>query len=129
LKHEPPFTYKGEIQAGLFKKWVREVREWIVRGRLTPNQGIKLSGKYLAQSAYNFYERDILDLKKRYTLTEYFESMFDYLFPPDFRMQQRDKFDVCTQEKKSVRDFLRKLKNLADTVGNIDDRDIVLAFW
>ncbi|KIJ11621.1 hypothetical protein PAXINDRAFT_15531 [Paxillus involutus ATCC 200175] len=88
LKHEPPFIYKGECQAGLFEKWVREVREWIKRGRLTTQQGIKLSGKYLAHSAYNFFEWDILDLKKRYTLSEYFESMFDYLFPPDFHMQQ-----------------------------------------
>ena len=104
LKEDPPFTYRGEIQVGLFKK-------------------------YLDGRAYRFYERDVLDLKKRYTLTTFFESLFDYVFPADFRMQQRDIFDACRQDGRSVLDFLRKLQEIADTVGDISDRDVVLAFW
>ena len=28
LKNDPPFKYNGELQAGLFKKWVCEVQDW-----------------------------------------------------------------------------------------------------
>ncbi|KAF9443693.1 hypothetical protein P691DRAFT_678981, partial [Macrolepiota fuliginosa MF-IS2] len=40
---------------------------------------IELSGKYLSGNAYWFFEHDILDLGQRYTLTKYFEHLFDYI--------------------------------------------------
>ncbi|KAF9440003.1 hypothetical protein P691DRAFT_689034, partial [Macrolepiota fuliginosa MF-IS2] len=89
---------------------------------------IELLGKYLSGNAYCFFEHDILDLGQKYTLTEYFEHLFDYVFPADFWMQQRDKFDTCEQEW-SVMDFLHHLHELADTIGDLEDKDIVLAFW
>jgi len=62
-------------------------------------------------------------------MNEFFEKLFDYVFPVDFRMQQRDKFDECRQDFRTVLDFLRKLQEIADTIGDMTDRDIVLAFW
>ncbi|KAL4076906.1 hypothetical protein V8B97DRAFT_1856313, partial [Scleroderma yunnanense] len=73
--------------------------------------------------AYHFFERDVLDLKKKYT------ALFNYIFPADFRMQQHNKFDACRQDRQSVLDFLRKLQEIANTVGNIGDCNVVLAFW
>ena len=105
------------------------MRDWAKRARLNRKKSIRLAGKYLDGLAYRFYERDVLDLKKRYTLTTFFEGLFDYVFPADFRMQQRDKFDTCRQDGRSVLDFLRKLQEIADTVGDIGDHDVVLAFW
>jgi hypothetical protein len=129
LKQDPPFKYAGEVQASLFKKWVREMRDWIKRGRLTTKQGIMISGKYCTGQAYKFFERDILSSRKKYTLTEYFEAMFDYIFPATFRMDQRDKFDAYSQRGLSALDFLRQLQNIADTVGDLDEDDIILGFW
>ncbi|KAF9563675.1 hypothetical protein CPC08DRAFT_632496, partial [Agrocybe pediades] len=130
IKSSPPFVYKGEVQATLFKKWAREVRLWVEQGRLSEPEGVRLAGKYLEDCAYNFFERDVLSLKKEYNLTEFFSHLFDYVFPVDFRMRQRDKFDACVQDRRSVLDYLRKLQEIADTtIGDMDDRDIVLAFW
>ncbi|KIO11091.1 hypothetical protein M404DRAFT_127775, partial [Pisolithus tinctorius Marx 270] len=129
LKEDPPFTYKGEVQVGLFKKWCRELRDWVRHARLDRKKSIRIAGKYLSGRAYQFYERDILDLRKRYSLTEFFEALFDYIFPADFRMQQRDKFDACRQDHRSVLDFLRRLQEIADTVGDIGEHEVVLAFW
>jgi hypothetical protein len=88
-----------------------------------------LSGKYCGGKAYKFFKHDILNAQKKYTLVEYFEAMFDYLFPATFRMDQRDKFDACTQHHMSALDFLRQLQEIADTVGDLDDDDIILGFW
>ena len=44
-------------------------------------------------------------------------------------MQQRDKFDAYYQGNLSVIDILCRLQDLADTVGDLDDSDVVLAFW
>ena len=129
LKNEPPFKYGGEVQASTFKKWCQEVRDWIKDGCLGHRRGIRQSGKYLTGRAYKFFEQDILQKGIKYTLTDYFAALFDYIFPADFRMQQRDKFDVYYQGNLSVVDFLRRLQDLADTVGDLDDADVVLAFW
>lgn len=129
LKTTPPFIYNGEVQATLFKKWVREVRLWIEQGRLGDSEGVQTAGRFLAGRAYQFFERDVLALQKKYSLTEFFERLFNYVFPVDFRMQQRDKFDTCKQENRSVLDFLWKLQEIADMIGDMDDKDIILAFW
>ncbi|KAG1828498.1 hypothetical protein EV424DRAFT_1536517 [Suillus variegatus] len=130
LKHEPPFTYNGEANASTFKKWVREVRDWRDRARLSTKQTISMVGKYLGGNTYRFYERDVLDLKKKYTLTDFFEQLFDYSFPTDFRMMQRQRFLECRQEgKQSVQDYIRRLRNIADTTGDVDERELVRQFW
>ena len=117
LKEDPPSTYRGEIQVGLFKKWCRELRDWVKRAQLNRKKSTRLAGKYLDGRGYRFYERNGLDLKKKYTLTTFFEALFDYVFFADFRMQQRDKFDTCHQGRWSVLDFLRELQEISDTVG------------
>jgi hypothetical protein len=130
IKNEPPFAYNGEANATTFKKWVREVHEWKERAHLTTGQSLRMIGKYLSGQAYRFYERDVLDLRKEYSLTDFFEQLFDYIFPPDFRMLQRQKFLECRQEgKQSIRDYLRRLHNLAETAGDVDEREMVRQFW
>ncbi|KIM80518.1 hypothetical protein PILCRDRAFT_822240, partial [Piloderma croceum F 1598] len=44
-------------------------------------------------------------------------------------MDQRDVFDACTQGDLSALDFLRQLQDIADTVGDLDNNDIILGFW
>jgi hypothetical protein len=129
MKSDPPFKYNGEVQVSLFKKWCHEIRDWVKDGQLGSRRGIRQSGKYLSGKAYRFYEQEILQNEKKFTLTEYFAALFDYIFPADFRMQQRDEFDSCRQEDLSAVDYLRQLQDLADTVGDLEDTDIVLAFW
>ncbi|KAG1829927.1 hypothetical protein EV424DRAFT_1268260, partial [Suillus variegatus] len=130
IKNEPPFVYNGEANVITFKKWVRETRNWKNCARLTSSQTLNLIGKYLGGQAYRFYERDVLDLDKKYSMTQFFEELFDYVFPPDFRMQQRQKFFECKQEiKHTVKDYIRRLRDLADTAGDIRERDVVLQFW
>lgn len=55
--------------------------------------------------------------------------MFGYLFPATFRIDQHNKFDACQQSKMTALDFLRKLQDITDTVGDLSDYDIILAFW
>jgi hypothetical protein len=129
MKSDPPFKYDGEVQISLFKKWCHEIRDWVKDGQLGSRRGIRQSGKYLSGKAYRFYEQEILQNEKKFTLTEYFAALFDYIFPADFRMQQRDEFDSCCQEDLLAVDYLRQLQDLADTVGDLKDADVVLAFW
>ncbi len=85
-----------------------KIRGCIRRGYLEDQVAIEMSGKYFGERAYNFHERNVLSLKN-YSLSEYFEHMFDYLFPPVFHMQQRGRFDLFEQKELAVLNFLRRL--------------------
>ncbi|KII84496.1 hypothetical protein PLICRDRAFT_80996, partial [Plicaturopsis crispa FD-325 SS-3] len=123
------FVYEGEPDVQLYKKWIREVRMWLVFSGLKGRKRMLTLGKYLGGRAYQFYERDVLDRRKKYSLSEFFESLFDHVFPVDFRAQQREQFDACAQGSQTVRDHLQSLQVIANTVGDLDEKDIVLAFW
>ncbi|TFY69891.1 hypothetical protein EVG20_g2958 [Dentipellis fragilis] len=129
LKLDPPFVYSGEVRADLYQKWVREVRLYLRYSGLTTAQGLLVLGKYLSGRAYKWYDREILSAGRDVTLSDFFLELFDYVFPPDFRSEQRDAFDDCHQRGRSVRDFLQNLLDLANTIGDVSDREIVVAFW
>ncbi|KAA1472921.1 hypothetical protein DENSPDRAFT_779094, partial [Dentipellis sp. KUC8613] len=129
LKLDPPFVYSGEVRADLYQKWVREVRLYLRYSGLKTAQGLLVLGKYLSGRAYKWYDREILSAGREITLSDFFLELFDYVFPPDFRSEQRDAFDDCHQRGRSVRDFLQNLLDLANTIGDVSDREIVVAFW
>ena len=129
MKSDLQFKYNGKVQISLFKKWYHEIHDWVKDGQLGSRCGIWQSGKYLSGKAYRFYEQEILQNEEMFTFTKYFAALFDYIFPADFCMQQRDEFDSCHQEDLLAVDYLRQLQDLADTVGDLEDADVVLAFW
>ncbi|KAJ7147727.1 hypothetical protein C8R43DRAFT_953081 [Mycena crocata] len=131
LKADPPFIYAAEVKADVFNKWTREVRTFVKLGLLTHKQAIMMMGKYLSGKAYDWFDREILNAKKKikWTLNKFFTALFDEIFPADFRARQRDLFDACEQGSRKTKDFMQRLQNLANTIGNISDEDIVLAFW
>ncbi|KAL4072854.1 hypothetical protein V8B97DRAFT_2023186 [Scleroderma yunnanense] len=47
LKEDPLFTYHGEIQVRLFKKWCYELHDWAKHACLDWKKSIHLAGKYL----------------------------------------------------------------------------------
>lgn len=44
-------------------------------------------------------------------------------------MQPQDKFNAYQQQDLSVLDFIHHLQDLANTVGDLEDSDVILAFW
>lgn len=128
LKTDPPFKYDGEVKASQFKKWVRENRAWIKSGRLSVRQGILNAGKYLTGNAYKYFERDVLRGRQHHSLQQFYNGMFDYLFPVSFREDQRDIFDTTHQGNMPGLTYLRHLEDLADTIGDLEEQDIVRAF-
>jgi hypothetical protein len=129
LKVDPPFVYKGEVHAETFKKWIREIRLNLKYLGLNHSQSLNILDKYLEKRAYKFYNQEVLSRWKKLTLSQFFTGIFDYIFPPDFRSQQRDHFDECSQCGQTIRDFLQNLCDLSNTIGDLEDKDIVLAFW
>ncbi len=62
-------------------------------------------------------------------LTDFLQELFNYCFPPDYRACQRDRLKMCKHGNRSVREFVRHLQDLANSVGDITDSQLVHYFW
>ncbi|KAI0039665.1 hypothetical protein FA95DRAFT_1464117, partial [Auriscalpium vulgare] len=79
--------------------------------------------------AYTFYSRDVARKPSRWTLSRFFTALFDHCFPTNFRTIQRERYLAFRQMGHPVRDYLRELEDLADSVGRVSRRDFVVRFW
>ncbi|EGO30503.1 hypothetical protein SERLADRAFT_404644 [Serpula lacrymans var. lacrymans S7.9] len=62
-------------------------------------------------------------------LREFFIGLFNHCFPVDYRMKQRDKLKCCFQDNKTVKEYLYKLTELWNIIGDSDECQRVIQFW
>ena len=67
--------------------------------------------------------------EERWTLSLFYEELFNYCFPVDYRMQLRRTLARCHQNDKSIAEYTYELQDLFDMIGDISERDQVLKFW
>jgi len=66
---------------------------------------------------------------EKWDLKEFFESMFDYCFPVNYRTKQQDKLKRTYQNNKTVTAFVYELEELYNMIGSTAERDKVLKLW
>lgn len=66
---------------------------------------------------------------RRWELDEFLTQLFDHCFPANFRTGQRVRLTKCRQNTRPVRDWTFELRSLADSVGDVPDRQLVLHCW
>ncbi|KZP29150.1 hypothetical protein FIBSPDRAFT_657173, partial [Athelia psychrophila] len=130
LKPLLPEIYKGEAEADAFEKFSDQLHDYAKAAYMNSEQAITLAGSRCSGDAYRFYESEVRRGKKKFKLTGFLKSMFDYIFPANFRTSQRIHFESQIQRRgqKSV-DFIRRLQTIARSAGDVTDREIVRHFW
>ena len=84
---------------------------------------------YLTGKAYDFYTQKVTINEDQWTVPQFYEELFNYCFPIDYRMQLRKTLMRCHQNDKSVSEHTHKLQDLFNIIGDISKRDQVLKFW
>ena len=84
---------------------------------------------HLIGKAYDFYTQKVSSNEEDWTLREFYDELFNYCFPVDYRMQLRKELARCHQKDKSVSEYTHELHELFNMIGNIPERDRVLKFW
>jgi hypothetical protein len=64
-----------------------------------------------------------------WTLKSVYEALFNYCFPPDFKLQLREQLTSVAQGKNDVRDFQWDLETLAVRFPDVTERQIRQIFW
>ena len=84
---------------------------------------------YLTGKAYDFYTQKVAITEEYWTLPQFYQELFDYCFPVDYRMQLRKTLARCHQNDRTVAEYTHELQELFNMIGNVSPPDQVLKFW
>ena len=129
IKPIPPLEYDGKSDARSYHRFVRESEAYLRDGKVRGRRKVFLLSYYLTDKAYDFYTQKVANDEENWPLRKFYDELFNYCFPVDFRMQMRRALACCHQNELSVTEYTHELQELFNMIGDVPDRDKVLKFW
>ena len=129
LKPIAPRKYDGLADARAYNRFVTEGTAYVVNGRVPRNRQVFVLSYFLEGTAYDFYTQKVLMNFAEWRLKEFFEELFNYCFPINYRMEQRLRLKKCFQKEKRVSAYVHELEELYNMIGAIDKREKVIKLW
>ncbi|KIN96089.1 hypothetical protein M404DRAFT_164089, partial [Pisolithus tinctorius Marx 270] len=78
---------------------------------------------------YKFYVHEVSGDPYKWRLSDFFMELFNYCFPINFHLQQREKLQACYQNSKTVKNYVYELNELWNMIGETDERAKVHKLW
>ena len=130
LKPVPPVVYKGEPELVTFQRFVSESISYIEDGNVPRRDEVRIISRFTDGPAQRFVQRRVFGHWQDWTLESFFRGLFDEVFPANFTERQRWKLKNCRQrEGTSVREYIAELTEILSSIGEISERDQVVALW
>ena len=129
IKPIPPKDYDGKAEPRAYYRFVRESEAYLRDGKIRGRRQIFLLSYYLTGKAYDFYTQRVSSNEDKWTLCQFYDELFNFCFPIDYRMRLRKDLARCHQNEKSVSEYTHELYELFNMIGDIPERDRVLKFW
>ena len=129
IKPIAPKDYDGQADPRAYHRFVRESEAYLRDGRVKGRRQVFLLSYYLTGKAYDFYTQRVSSNEEEWTLRQFYDELFNFCFPIDYRMQLRKNLARCHQNDKSVSEYTHELHELFNMIGDIPERDRVLKFW
>ena len=129
LKPIPPKEYDGSPDSRAYHRFVTEGSDYVRTGNVAKKRRVFVLSYYLKGKAYDYYTQKVSLNVYSWTLEQFFEGLFDYCFPVNYRMKQREKLRRAFQNDKSVTDYCHELEELFNSIGDVSERDRVIKLW
>ena len=129
IKPIAPKEYDGQADARAYHRFVRESDAYLRDGKVRGSRRVFLLSYYLTGKAYDFYTQRVSSNEEEWTLRQFYDELFNFCFPIDYRMQLRKSLTRCHQNDKSVTEYTHELQELFNMIGDVPERDRVLKFW
>ena len=129
IKPIAPKEYDGSAHARSYHRFVRESETYIRDRKVKGQHRIFLLSHYLTDKAYDFYTQKVANNEADWTLSRFYDELFNFCFPIDYRMQIRRYLNRCHQNDKTVTEYVHELTELFNMIGDVSERDQVLKFW
>jgi hypothetical protein len=129
LKPIAPKEYDGLPDARNYHRFITEGTDYVMTGKVAVHRRVFVLSYYLSGRAYDFYTQKVAINVYEWTLQDFFEEMFNYCFPINYRLRQREKLKRSFQNEKSVSEYCYELEELYNMIGTIDVREKVIKLW
>ncbi|KAF8223626.1 hypothetical protein L208DRAFT_1315883 [Tricholoma matsutake] len=83
---------------------------------------------YLKGKAYDFYTQRCQSVYD-WDLKRFFEELFNYCFPINYRMKQRERLQRCFQNSRTISEIIYELEEIINMIGLIDERKKIIKLW
>lgn len=125
-----PREYDGRENPRAFHRFMKESVIYLKDAHIKRKRYAYTLSRYLTGRAYNYYTQKVSLTEKRCTLDEFFQGMFNYCFPANYRTKLRARLDKLAQgPSQSVMEYIYELEELCNLIGEIHERDRVIRLW
>ncbi|KZV59567.1 hypothetical protein PENSPDRAFT_546599, partial [Peniophora sp. CONT] len=128
-KPTAPKQYEGKPIYRLLETFVFDSRTFFSRAGIPRRMQMLIIRDFLSGRALDFYMREVSRHPETWMFKRFIQELFNYCFPENFRTVQRERFQSYAQRQHEIHEYRRELERLADSVGQISARDIVICFW
>src|SRR5260221_4524157 len=105
LSPTSPDKYHGDADVMKYHKYITQCEQFCREAQLPKQDQVVKCADYLAGKAYKFYSTVVSMELDKWELTEFFKELFNYCFPPDFRLKQRKKLEGYTQGVHTITEY------------------------
>ena len=92
-----PKDYNGTDDPFLFFQFITQSMAYIREGWIPADVQINKISYFLKGKAYKFYSSKVAYDIDQWMLEQFFNELFNYCFPLDFKIQQLEKLDTLKQ--------------------------------
>ena len=100
IKPIAPKEYDGQADACSYHRFIRESEAYLWDGKVKGRRQIFLLSYYLTGKAYDFYTQKVASNEGYWTLRQFYDELFNYCFPVDYRTQLQKNLARCHQNEK-----------------------------
>ena len=129
VKMKMPGTYDGSTDMDVFDSWVYSITNYANVMRIRETTMIRIMADLVAGKAAKFFKSYVANKEDEWTFGTIFPAIFDYCFPKDFMKTLRKRWDNIKQGKRSIREYVIEIEELARKFREINERTVVLKFW
>ncbi|KAJ2914251.1 hypothetical protein MD484_g6182, partial [Candolleomyces efflorescens] len=123
------FRYDGSQNIRSFVRNVREVVSSLEMNRVPEKYQVEVAARSLEKKAYDYYEQRIANSARNWTIPQMYEALFNHIFPMDYRISCRNRFNTISQGGKSVTEYAFEIEELVDLIGEVSEREKVIRLW
>lgn len=129
LKPLVPKEYNGAADSRAYYRFLTEGAAYVTDGKVAPDRQVFILSYYLTDKAYDYYTQKVALNNDQWTLTSFFEGLFNYCFPLSFRSDQRKRLRRTFQNDKTVSAYVHEIEEIFNLIGNITQRDKIIKLW
>ncbi|KAJ6530119.1 hypothetical protein B0H19DRAFT_1273788 [Mycena capillaripes] len=111
MNPKEPAEYSGAADARGFYRFVTEGTHYVYQGNIARKRRVFVLSYFLKGKAYDFFTQKVAMDPSSWRLKDFFEAMFNYCFPLDFRQEQKAKLRRTFQNQKTVDEYIHDLKS------------------